>query len=271
MNLHVVIPVFNQVAYTRACIDSLNEDGISDAQIAVVDNGSTDGTREFLDSRRALRVIRNEFNRGCAAAWNQGVRALGAPWTVILNNDVLIPQGWSAGLLSFAEQKGMDIVSPAKCEGEIDYDFATYARAFMEKMARAARRGIASGSCFLVHERVFLREGLFDDDPRLGGYEDDEFFRRSRANGFRLGLTGSSFVHHFGSVTQKAIKATMPQPSASLGDRAYYREKYKLTWAKRQRSRIHRNFQNWIWRLNEVLAYGCTLVSRRENGKFVWR
>ena len=41
-------------------------------------------------------------------------------------------------------------------------------------------------------------------------------------------MTGRSFLHHFGSVTQKAIKAGMENPLASLGDRAYYRQKYSL-------------------------------------------
>jgi GT2 family glycosyltransferase len=190
---------------------------------------------------------------------------------VILNNDVLIPQGWLAGLLGFAEEQRIDVVSPAICEGVMDYDFPFYAQQFMQRMARAKRHGTAYGPCFMVRRKVFDTAGLFDDDIRLGGYEDDEFFRRSRQKGFQLAVTGRSFLHHFGSVTQKAIKAAMNQPKASLGDRAYYREKYKLNWFRRQRSRLYNRARANFWRLSERWRYRYTLVSRRQNGAFIWR
>lgn len=141
----------------------------------------------------------------------------------------------------------------------------------MQKMARVKRRGIATGVCFMVHRRVFDNAGLFDDDPRLGGYEDNEFFRRSRQTGYRLATTGRSFLHHFGSVTQKAIKAGMNTPRASLGDRAYYRQKYQLTWLKRHRWRLQNQILNTWWRTTEHFRFHCTLVSDRQNGSFLWR
>ena len=77
-----IIPVFNQLHYTRNCLGSLNRDGVEDRNIVLVDNGSTDGTREFLASRPELKVISNEKNLGCSAAWNQGVeKAASADFT----------------------------------------------------------------------------------------------------------------------------------------------------------------------------------------------
>ena len=271
MDVAIVIPVFNQAEYTKKCLDGLRAAGVADSRIVVVDNASTDDTPGLLAARRELRVIHNPTNRGCGSAWNQGARAGPATWTILLNNDVLIPPGWLDGLLAFAEEERFDVVTPALCTGEDDYDLAQHARQFMEKMARVKRCGAASGICFMVHRRVFETAGFFDDDPRLGGYEDDEFFRRARGAGFRLAITGRSFLHHFGSVTQKAIKAGMNQPQASLGDRAYYRKKYGLTWFKRQRWRLQNRLLNAQWRVRERSRYGCTLISCRHNGVFIWR
>ena len=50
-DIAVVIPVLNQLSFTKNCLASLNEAGLADAQIIIVNNGSTDGTREFLDSQ----------------------------------------------------------------------------------------------------------------------------------------------------------------------------------------------------------------------------
>ena len=272
MDVTIVIPVFNQVRYTKTCLDNLRDAGLPGSRIVVVDNGSTDETAACLAARPEINLIRNATNLGCGGAWNQGVQALPATWTVLLNNDVLIPQGWWEGLKSFAEEERMDVVSPAMCEGENDYDFPAYARQFMQKMARVKRCGAVSGVCFMVHRRVFDSAGLFDNDPRLGGYEDDEFFRRTREAGFRLALTGRSFLHHFGSITQLAIKADRHQaPNASLGDRAYYRQKYELTWSKRKLWRWRRKIRAAWDRLSERSRHGCTLLSRRKDGAFTWR
>lgn len=270
-DISVVIPVFNQAHYTKSCLDSLRASGVSTSQIVVVNNASTDSTAALLSDYPELNVIHNDTNRGCGGAWNQGVRATQATWTILLNNDVLVPPGWLEGLIAFIEEKHFDIVSPALCNGENDYDLETYAGQFMKRMARVKRRGTASGVCFMVHRRVFEGAGLFDDDPRLGGYEDDEFFRRSRQAGFNLAMTGRSFLHHFGSITQKAIKAGMQNPLASIGDRAYYRQKYSLTWLKRHRWRLQNQLLNAWWRSKERLCFNCTLLSDRQDGAFIWR
>jgi GT2 family glycosyltransferase len=270
MDAAIVIPVFNQALYTKQCLDSLRDAGVEDARIIVIDNASTDETAAVLAARPKLQVIRNSTN--CfMAAWTQGAKkAAPATWTVVLNNDVVIPRGWLEGMVQFAEQEGFDVVSPAMCEGKLDYDLAAHAAGFMTKMARVKRGGIANGACFMVHRRVFDTIGYFDEDPRLGGYQDDEYFRRSQQNGFRLATTGRSFLHHFGSTTQKAVVLETKKPGSSLGDRAYYRQKYGLTWFKRHRQRLLMNLLSAKWRLSERMRYGCTLFSRREHGAFVW-
>lgn len=270
MDCSIVIPVFNQPAYTTQCLDSLRRAGVPDSQIIVVNNGSTDGTREFPASRPQLNVIHNVENRGCGFAWNQGAKVLPASWTVLLNNDVLVTAGWLEGLVYFAEQGSFDIVSPAMCEGGLDYDLEAHADKFTTRMANVRRKGVAHGVCFMVRRRVFEQIGFFDDDPRLGGYEDDEFFRRARKAGFRLAVTGSAFIHHFGSVTQKSIKACMNKPDASLGDREYYRQKYRLTWFVRRQERLRKGILSAWWRHSERLRFGMTLRAKRRNGKFLY-
>jgi len=266
MDCSIVIPVFNQLSFTADCLKTLNATGVPDARIVIVNNASTDGTKEFLDARSELRVIHNPVNHGCCFAWTQGAKASSAVWTVILNNDVLIAPGWLEGMVSFGEEEKFDVVSPAMCHGEHDYDLTAYAQQLVKKMSNARREGVASGVCFMVHRRVFDSIGFFDGDPRLGGYEDDEFFRRARKAGFRLAITGRAFLHHFGSITQKSIQKNRNRPNASLGDRAYYRQKYGLTWFKLRRDRVRQAMRLARWRLQERWRYGETLQSRRIGG-----
>ena len=59
---------------------------------------------------------------------------------------------------------------------------------------------------FMVHRRVFDAAVFFDKDPKLGGYEDDEFFRRVRRAGFRLAITGRAFAIISAAQPKKASK-----------------------------------------------------------------
>ncbi len=264
-----VIPVLNQLNYTLQSLDSLNHAGVSDTAIIVIDNASTDGTRECLVRRPGLRVLSNDTNRGCSYAWNQGVQASTAEWIFILNNDVIAAPGLCEGLIGFARENHCEIVSPALGEEEMDYDFQAFAEKFLATMSSACRYGMAAGCSFMVHRRVFDTVGFFDTKVGLAGNEDEDFFRRAQAAGFRLAMTGRAFLHHFGSVTQRSVKQGLGIPnSARLSDPVYFRKKHNITWLRRQASRRREKIRCALWRWNELRRFGMTLRMRRHGGKW---
>ena len=265
MDVTVVVLAYDQLDYTRNLLDSLRQSGIPDPSVVVVNNGSTDGTGEFLAGRPELRVVTLMPNQGFGSGWNAGARASTATWTVLFNNDVLVAPGWLEGLLSFAKEHRLGIVSPAMREGALDYDLPAYADQFVHTMAPVKRLGVAHGVCIMIHRRVFDSIGVLVEDSRLGGYEDDEFFRRARRAGIRMGITGRAFIHHFRSVTQDSIKARL-KSNASLGDRDYYRKKYGLTWFVRRKEQARERLQFLVWRLHERGRYGRTLREKRTGG-----
>jgi GT2 family glycosyltransferase len=268
MDVTIVIPVFNQLEFTRQCLESLAAAGYDDSMIAVVNNASTDGTAEFLATRPKLRVIHNPENRACAAAWNQGFEARKTKWTVFLNNDTVLSPGWLESLVAFAEKEGVDIASPGMGEGDLDYDFAAYARDFVSKMRQVQRRGAASGVCFMVARRVFEIIGNFDENFNRGGNEDTDFFWRAQKAGFKMAVSGCAYIHHFGSVTQKALKAERGSTRATTV--GYFRKKWKINWVQRRWMQIRRKTAgNWR-RVSQRLRYGHTLLELRTAGKIYY-
>jgi GT2 family glycosyltransferase len=267
MDVAVVIPVFNQIAYTQGCLRSLAPDIAEGVAVVVVDNGSTDVTREWLGQQTGIKVIHNAENRGCAAAWNQGCAAASAAWTIVLNNDVLLPAGWRSALLGVADREHLDIASPAMREGEQNYDFEEYARKFMNDMAAVARRGHAHGVCFAVRREVFTRIGGFDEAFRIGQFEDADFFRRARQAGFTAGTTGACFLHHFGSATQNALRSGPAARPYEAENRAHFRKKWRLNWARRRWERSLMALRIWIWRTRERRAHGHTLLEKWQAGR----
>ncbi len=71
----IVIVTHNQLEYTRQCLDSVRRLTDEPYELIVVDNGSTDGTVEYLRAMPGVRLIVNDGNRGFPAAANQGIAA----------------------------------------------------------------------------------------------------------------------------------------------------------------------------------------------------
>src|SRR4029079_1146413 len=69
MRYSVVIPVLNQLHYTKQCVDSLIANGVPAESVLVIDNGSTDDTPAWLAQRSDIRSVRNPVNLGCGGAW----------------------------------------------------------------------------------------------------------------------------------------------------------------------------------------------------------
>lgn len=255
----VVVPVFNQIAYTRQCLAGLLASDAAQSSLIVVDNGSTDGTEEYVRSLPVVRVIRNAQNRGVACAWNQGIDVAAASWVVILNNDTVLPPGWLRGLLTAALEHGYDVVSPSLREGNLDYPVEAYAKRFVAAMGGVVRADVADGACFAVHRRVFDRIGGFDERFRIAQFEDVDFFLRARQAGFRLGTTGRSFIHHYSSITQRALQDSGLARGYEAANRSYFRRKWGLTQPKRFWLRWKRKGNEWYCSWRERRRYGFSL------------
>src|SRR5262245_27262075 len=103
----IVIPTFNRLDLTRACLKAIQAHTPDDQyEIIVVDNASTDATREFLtNEQRAGRItaILNDTNAGFARACNQGAAVAQGKFVLFLNNDTEVKPGWLEPLVRTLE------------------------------------------------------------------------------------------------------------------------------------------------------------------------
>ncbi|MER3453164.1 MAG: hypothetical protein C4344_05870, partial [Acidimicrobiia bacterium] len=211
----IVIPVWNEWATTRACLDALRPTlGVRD-EVVVVDNGSTDATPAGLRRYPWVRVVRNAENRGFAAACNQGAAVAGGEVVVFLNNDTLPVDRWLDTLLApFADPVVVatgprsNSVSGAQLVPDAAYDPARPAE--LRRFVRSWRQrhdGLVSetdrlvGFCLAVRRAAFEAVGGFEEAFGIGGFEDDDLCRRLRAAGGRLLIVHAAFVHHHGHRT----------------------------------------------------------------------
>jgi O-antigen biosynthesis protein len=213
--LSVITPLFNCLEITRAMVESLRASipGSITYEVILVDDGSTDGTREWLAGLGApFRVILNEGNLGFAAATNRGASAARGEVLALLNNDLLFRRGWlrpmMGALASLGRHAGLvgnvqlnaatlevdhvGIVVNQKCKPE--HDRAPPSR--LERTFFPLRRVFAvTGACVLVRRETWARLGGFDEGY-VNGCEDIDLSLRASELGLVNGVALRSRVLH---------------------------------------------------------------------------
>lgn len=209
----IVIVVHNEWMHTRACLDSIRLRTDERYELIVIDNGSDDRTREYLESCSDVRLIVNDTNRGFPAAANQGVAAAHGEQILLLNNDTIVTTGWLRRLLAAlhgAPDVGVTgpvsnyVSGPQQVLADYEdlslLDGFAWERSKLHDGERTETDRLV-GFCLLARREVFDQVGLLDERFGIGNFEDDDLCRRARQAGFRCLIAHDAFVHHVGSAT----------------------------------------------------------------------
>ncbi len=225
-HLTVIIPSWNGRKLLETCLDALEKayqkTGLPDA-IIIVDNGSEDGTVEWIQAKNNPRLscVPLEKNHGFAFACNRGVEQATSEWVLILNNDTIPAPHFAEKLLRAATKenasgnhiicapvsnyvKGQQLIPLLEGEDEQSVEL-------IEKRLTEAAEGIIedvlelSGLCLVLRRQSYLTLGGFDERYGLGNYEDDDLCFKARRQGGRLLIARDAYVHHLGNRTFMAL------------------------------------------------------------------
>lgn len=237
----MVILTWNQLECTEECLASIHRHTDVPHEIIVVDNGSSDGTVEWLrDYQRSnplVRLVVNVENRGFAAGCNQGIRMARGAYILLLNNDVVVTPKWLSGMLDcFVNHPETGIVGPmtnnisgpqkvadASYNGIEDLD--TFASLFRDRFRhrRIHMRRIV-GFCMLLRRELIGQIGYLDERFGSGNFEDDDFCLRAELEGYRNLVAGDVFIHHVGSASFRGNRLNYRQSIS--GNRKGFTEKW---------------------------------------------
>ena len=119
MTIHVLMPVFNRLAMTKAMLACLQAQQVDELlSIVVIDDGSTDGTREFLNAQKDVTVMHGDGTLWWGGAIDVGMRHVLAnaatdDWVLLVNNDTHIDLGFVQELLSIGRSHAPAAVGSA--------------------------------------------------------------------------------------------------------------------------------------------------------------
>jgi len=225
IDVTIVVVSCNALQNTQRCVASLRAcaDARYPQRLVVVDNGSTDGSREWLSAQQDLELLENPANYGAPRARNQALRhaqqrGLGQ-WIAFLDNDVMVTRGWlERALYHGAVDPGVGSVplcanraskhqvvpySGGASQQELD----TFAAAHYAKEPRRGKDSLLFTSlAVLVRREVIERIGGFDEAFSPWGFEDDDLSLRITLAGWRNRVARDTFVHHAHYATQAKVE-----------------------------------------------------------------
>src|SRR3954470_7682459 len=218
MLVSIVIPTFGNLDLTVGCLDAIRRTKTeTEREVIVVDNGSNDGTREWLARQPDVQAILNEENRGFAKACNQGAGAASGAAVLFLNNDTIPHDGWLEALAAplAAPQVGVVGAKLLYADGTIQhagvvvgerdgdpYPFHVYICQPADAPHVSHRRELqmVTGPCLLSRPEL----ARFDE-AYVNGHEDLHLCLEARERGFRVVYEPACVVTHLESRTKRAI------------------------------------------------------------------
>jgi N-acetylglucosaminyl-diphospho-decaprenol L-rhamnosyltransferase len=257
-DLAVVVVNYNAGEYLARCVTSVVEaSGGLALDLLVVDNASRDGSARVAAKRTPqVRLIENPTNRGLSAAWNQGARAVDAPWILVLNADAEIWQGDLGAFVKTGEGRpdvallGPVIRNPDGTIYESGRVFPgvlqavghaflgpfapsnRFTRAYQQtSWDRSTQREVdwVSGAAMLIRRSAFEQVGAFDEAFWLYGEEFD-LCTRLRDAGWKVLATPELELMHEGGVSTGRSRRTHLMHSQSIY--RYYRKHWATGWRR---------------------------------------
>lgn len=255
MKCDIIMPVWNQLEFTRSCIASIINNTKYPYRLILIDNGSEGQTQSWLESLSGqadpeVKLIRNERNLGFVKAVNQGLKESGAAYICVINNDTLVTDGWLTELVDIVTgNPGVGLVNPSSnnlgqkpSSGSVGID--EYAEGLAAFKGQFIEMGACLGFCMLFKREIFKRIGPFDEIYEVGNFEDTEYSRKIESLGLVCARAKASYVYH--RMSKSFLKKKNFEEIFKKNQEIFYRR-----WGRPKRllyiiTRDHQKLYDWI-------------------------
>lgn len=216
----IVIPNLNGKKYLKDCLDALREQSRQDFSVILIDNGSADGSVEYVKANYPeVSVKRFSENRGFCGAVNTGIAMTTSKYVILLNNDTICAPTFVEKLVDAMEQESdcfagssrmVQMQDPSKMDNCGDF-YCALGWAFTPAKGKSVllyerKREVfsACAGAAIYQRRIFDEIGYFDE-AHFAYLEDVDVCWRARIAGYRNIYIPDAVVRHVGSATSGSV------------------------------------------------------------------
>lgn len=216
MEVSVVIPNFNGIAFLDSVLASLEGQTLNNFEVILVDNGSTDGSCSFVTANYPwVHLIELSENFGFCGAVNAGIRAAKAPYVLLLNNDTEVKADFveemlaairrhknafscGARMVQYHDRDKLDDVGNYYCA--LGWSFARGRGKDIHAYETEDRIFSACAGAAIYRKKILEKIGYFDEE-HFAYLEDTDIGYRARIYGYENWYAPKAIVYHVGSGT----------------------------------------------------------------------
>lgn len=216
MEVSVVIPNFNGIAFLDSVLASLEGQTLNNFEVILVDNGSTDGSCSFVTANYPwVHLIELSENFGFCGAVNAGIRAAKAPYVLLLNNDTEVKEDFveemlvairrhknafscGARMVQYHDRDKLDDVGNYYCA--LGWSFARGRGKDIHAYETEDRIFSACAGAAIYRKKILEKIGYFDEE-HFAYLEDTDIGYRARIYGYENWYAPKAIVYHVGSGT----------------------------------------------------------------------
>ncbi len=213
----IIIPVYNQINYTYACLISIleNTDNIS-YEVIIADDVSTDATKELSRFVENIVISRNTKNQGFLKNCNNAAKLAKGEYIMFLNNDTKVTKDWLYWLVDLMEKNSQAGMAGSKLlypDGKLqeaggiiwsDGSGWNYGRNDNPNKCQynyVRETDYISGAAIIIRHKLWKQIGGFDERFAPAYCEDSDFAFEVRKAGYKVLYQPKSEVIHFEGVS----------------------------------------------------------------------
>jgi len=246
MELSIVICTFNRAFYLQKCLEALTPQNITETEIIVIDNNSTDNTREIVEYFQKSSVQIRYFLEqkvGLSHARNRGLKEAKSEWVCYVDDDAIVMQGYVQRVISLIKSYPFDFfggkVTPLYLNPKPEWIPHTLNRFELEDIDQITELS----ERYVIGANMIMRKKLVSDmggfSPELGMQEgkiryaeEDHIQHVLRAQGYKIAYDPLLSVEHIVLPQKTLLKWHL------ISKLAHARDSYKLCKNRKSKTEL---------------------------------
>ena len=293
-NVSIVIPNYNGKHFLENCLKAVFSQTIENMEVIVVDNGSTDGSQEYLNTYPGVRVLKMDKNYGFCGAVNAGIKEAASEYVILLNNDTEVEPDFAKELLTAIKADDRIFSCSSKMVQYHDRARMDDAGDYYCALGWAFGRGkggpvenydtpvniFASCAGAAIYRKKMLESLGYFDEKHFAYLEDIDIGYRARIHGYKNVYAPKAVVFHVGSgFSGSAHNAFKVKLSSRNSVYIAYKNMPFLQIIVNSPFLLFGHLVKWLFFLKKGLGKdyvqgvkeGFTLCKREKKVRFLWK